>query len=93
MLGCAPSTGFRDRLNVELADAHLNGEHLGGFCGRVSENRHSLHIGDADGDEEGGGCTLRSSTEVDDVEAVSPLVVPSSFSCLQCPVSVEIFCA
>lgn len=50
-LARALSASFRHRFNAVLADARQRDEYPGGFHVRVSENDHSLHVGDADSDE------------------------------------------
>lgn len=73
----AKSTIYRDLLNAVLADAQMRGEYLDGFLVRVSENGHSVLIGDTESDEQRGGRTLPSAAGGDEAEVFPPRIGPS----------------
>lgn len=72
LLVCAHATSHRDDLNVVLTDAQQASEYLGEFRVSVSENGHSLHVGNANNDEERGDRAQPSGADSDDVEVVPP---------------------
>lgn len=85
MLACAQSTSYRDRLNNVLADGQPEGKYVEGVRVRVLANGYSIHIGDADSDEERRSRTLRLGANDDDVELLPPPARPVSSSFVHCP--------
>lgn len=71
------TASYRDCLIGAHEDAERRGKYFGRFRVRVSENSHSLHVGDADSNEEGEGRTQPSGAGSDIVDVVPPPTGPS----------------
>lgn len=57
----AQAISYHDQLKAVPGDAQARGEYVSGFSVRVREDKHSLHLGDDDSDEERGVRPLRRS--------------------------------
>lgn len=72
----AQALSYRNRLTTLLGDAHLYGEYLGSYRFHVGEDGYSLHLDEADSNEERRRSTPQPQSDGDVLEIPPPSSVP-----------------
>lgn len=69
-LAHAQSNSFREPINAAFQDVQITGEFFGGFCIRLSENEHCLHLDGGGSTKKRGGHTPSPGASKYEVEVV-----------------------